>query len=127
MTSQMAYDLKHVRRLVVFVAGIKVLLLGIVMLFAPGPGILTIALGLGILATKFLWARRLLKRFREKGTNLAGRLFRKAAAVSSVVHGQTRHAREATAGAHRKSNVVGGSCRMSSSGTSSASSKRASF
>jgi hypothetical protein len=77
----------------VFVAGITVLLLGIVMLVAPGPGILTIALGLGILATKFLWARRLLKRFREKGTKLAARLFRKAAAISSVVHSQARHTR----------------------------------
>jgi uncharacterized protein (TIGR02611 family) len=117
MTLKMAYHLKQVKRLAVFVAGITVLLLGIVMLVAPGPGILTIALGLGVLATKFLWARRLLKRFREKGTKLAGRMFRKTAAISSVVHSQARRAPEPTAGAHRKSNV-GGRCRISSSGTS---------
>jgi uncharacterized protein (TIGR02611 family) len=92
MTSKMAYDLKQVRRVVVFVAGIVVLLLGIAMLVAPGPGILTVALGLGILAMEFVWARRLLKRLRrllkrlrEKGTNFAKRLFRKDTAVLSVV------------------------------------------
>jgi uncharacterized protein (TIGR02611 family) len=78
----MTYDIKQVRRLVIFVIGITVLLLGIVMLVAPGPGLLTIALGLGILATEFLWARRLLKRFRQVGTNVVDRLFRKRCAVS---------------------------------------------
>ena len=74
ITSKIVYDLKQVRRVVVFVAGLAVLLLGIVMLVAPGPGILTVALGLGILAMEFLWARRLLKRFRKKGSNFAHRL-----------------------------------------------------
>jgi uncharacterized protein (TIGR02611 family) len=97
MTSKMAYDLKQVRRVVVFVAGIVVLLLGIAMLVAPGPGILTVALGLGILAMEFVWARRLLKRLRrllkrlrEKGTNFANRLFRKGATVLPVVSRRVR-------------------------------------
>lgn len=85
-----AYDLKQVRRVVVFVAGIVVLLLGIMMLVAPGPGILTVVLGLGILAMEFVWARRLLKRLREKGTNFTNRLFRKDAAVLSVVRRRVR-------------------------------------
>jgi len=53
------------------------------MLVAPGLGILTIMLGLGILAMEFLWARRLLKRFREKGTDFANRLLKKGASYSS--------------------------------------------
>lgn len=106
MTSKMASDLKQVRCLVVFLAGITVLLLGIVMLVAPGPGILTIALGLGILATEFIWARRLLKRFRRKRINIADWLFRRLAAISSVVLSQARCAQEASAmGARRESNV----------------------
>jgi uncharacterized protein (TIGR02611 family) len=66
-----------VKRAFVFLAGVIVLLLGIVMLIAPGPGVLTIALGLGILATEFIWARRLLKRLRQRGTIISRRLFRK--------------------------------------------------
>jgi uncharacterized protein (TIGR02611 family) len=59
------------------VAGIIVLLLGIMMLIAPGPGILTMMLGLGILATEFVWARRLPKRFREKAFRVINRLLGK--------------------------------------------------
>jgi uncharacterized protein (TIGR02611 family) len=108
MTSKMASDLKQVRRLVVFVAGISVMLLGIVMLVAPGPGILTVALGLGILATEFIWARRLLKRFRRKRINITEWLFRRLAAISPVVRSQARRAPEASApGGRRESNVGG--------------------
>jgi uncharacterized protein (TIGR02611 family) len=46
------------------VFGGTVLLLGVVMLAAPGPGLLTIFAGLTILAAEFAWARRLLKRTR---------------------------------------------------------------
>jgi uncharacterized protein (TIGR02611 family) len=44
------------------IAGFVVLLLGIVMLFTPGPGWAVIALGLGMLALEFSWAERLLER-----------------------------------------------------------------
>jgi hypothetical protein len=40
------------------IAGFGLLLAGIVMLVVPGPGWLTIAGGLTILATEFAWARR---------------------------------------------------------------------
>src|SRR5215831_10568167 len=90
MISKNAHDLAHVKRAIVFVAGITVLLLGIVMLVAPGPGILTTVLGLGILATEFIWARRLLKRFRRKGTNIGDWLFRRLAGISSVARRQVR-------------------------------------
>jgi uncharacterized protein (TIGR02611 family) len=43
---------------VVFVIGSTVLLLGIIMIVGPGPAIVVIPLGLTILATEFLWARR---------------------------------------------------------------------
>lgn len=41
-------------------AGLGLVLLGILLLALPGPGILTIAGGLSILAIDFVWARRLL-------------------------------------------------------------------
>lgn len=46
------------RRVVVFVIGSTVLLLGIVMIVAPGPAVIVIPLGLAILATEFVWARK---------------------------------------------------------------------
>src|SRR5579872_93593 len=52
--------LRGARRAVVFVVGTTVVLVGIVMIVAPGPAVIVIPLGLGILATEFVWARRLL-------------------------------------------------------------------
>ncbi|OGL01481.1 MAG: hypothetical protein A3I14_10880 [Candidatus Rokubacteria bacterium RIFCSPLOWO2_02_FULL_73_56] len=58
--------LRRARRLVVAVIGGTVLALGVAMLVLPGPALLVIPLGLAILATEFVWARRLLKRVREQ-------------------------------------------------------------
>ena len=44
------------------VAGFGVMLLGIVMLFTPGPGWALIIFGLGLLALEFDWAERWLER-----------------------------------------------------------------
>ena len=41
--------------------GGTVLVIGVAMLVLPGPGILTIAAGLVILATEFVWARRAMR------------------------------------------------------------------
>jgi uncharacterized protein (TIGR02611 family) len=54
-----------IRKTVVGVIGITVVLLGLVLIFLPGPGLLVIVIGLGILATEFVWARRLITRGRE--------------------------------------------------------------
>jgi uncharacterized protein (TIGR02611 family) len=50
----------------VAVVGSTVLLLGIAMIVLPGPALLLIPLGLAILATEFLWARRLLRQARDR-------------------------------------------------------------
>jgi uncharacterized protein (TIGR02611 family) len=42
--------------------GFVVVLAGLAMLVLPGPGLLVIAVGLGILALEFAWAERLLER-----------------------------------------------------------------
>ena len=48
------------------VAGFAVLLLGVIMLFTPGPGWALIIFGLGLLALEFAWAERLLERVLNK-------------------------------------------------------------
>jgi tellurite resistance protein TerC len=57
----------QVRRVFLVVAGFTLLLAGVVMLVTPGPGMLTIFLGLGLLAAEFVWARRLMDRIKHEG------------------------------------------------------------
>ena len=62
-----AHPVGHwVYRVAVAVAGSAVIAAGIVLLPAPGPGWVVIFAGLGILATEFAWARRLLHFARRK-------------------------------------------------------------
>ena len=54
------------RRPLAAVVGAALLLAGAAMLVLPGPGLVTLAAGLGILALEFAWARRLLAALRRK-------------------------------------------------------------
>jgi uncharacterized protein (TIGR02611 family) len=51
-------------RMGVFVLGTVLLGAGIVMIVTPGPAVVFIPLGLGVLATEFQWARNLLAKAR---------------------------------------------------------------
>ncbi len=57
-----------IRKTGVAVAGGAVTVAGVVMLVTPGPGIVAIAVGLGILGTEFKRPRRLLDRVKNKIT-----------------------------------------------------------
>ena len=54
--------LQQAKKLVVSVIGATILIIGLVMLVMPGPGFLVIIIGLGILATEFVWASLLLEK-----------------------------------------------------------------
>jgi uncharacterized protein (TIGR02611 family) len=58
------------RRAVTIVAGFGLLGAGVAMLALPGPGWLTIAGGLAVLADEFHWARRLLDRLKAAASRL---------------------------------------------------------
>jgi uncharacterized protein (TIGR02611 family) len=58
--------LKRARRIAIAVIGGTVLLVGGAMIILPGPALIVIPLGLAILATEFVWARRLLERVRAR-------------------------------------------------------------
>jgi uncharacterized protein (TIGR02611 family) len=58
--------LRQAKRLIVILIGFSVLLIGIAMIVLPGPAFIVIPLGLGILATELLWARRLLNKVKSK-------------------------------------------------------------
>lgn len=54
----------RLRRTVVAMIGFTVLLIGLAMVVLPGPAVVVIPLGLAILATEFVWAKRLLEKAR---------------------------------------------------------------
>ena len=55
-------NIRWLRRIIVAVIGFTVLLIGVAMIVLPGPALVVIPLGLAILATEFVWARRVLKK-----------------------------------------------------------------
>ena len=57
-------------RIVVGVVGLAILAVGIVAIPYPGPGWAIVFVGLGILATEFDWARRLLAYAKERYDNV---------------------------------------------------------
>jgi tellurite resistance protein TerC len=56
---------KVAKRIVVTVVGLSILVIGIVMIIAPGPALILIPVGLAILGLEFAWARYWLKRLRQ--------------------------------------------------------------
>ena len=48
------------------IVGFTLLFVGVAMLVLPGPAIVVIPIALAILATEFLWARRLLTKIKDR-------------------------------------------------------------
>jgi uncharacterized protein (TIGR02611 family) len=71
-------SLQQAKRFLKILFGFTLLVLGVVMFFTPGPGWLTILLGLGILAAEFVWARQLLDRLKKQGTRIRDTVFPRA-------------------------------------------------
>jgi uncharacterized protein (TIGR02611 family) len=69
----------------VTVLGLAVLGLGILAIPYPGPGWLIVFAGLAILATEFLWARRLLRYARQRYNDWTGWLRRQSRPVKLAV------------------------------------------
>jgi len=68
--------LDQVRRSLRIVSGFTLLLVGVIMLVTPGPGWLTIFLGLSLLAAEFVWARRLMSRIKHEGGRIKDAMLR---------------------------------------------------
>jgi uncharacterized protein (TIGR02611 family) len=65
-----------VRRMIIAVIGGTILLIGVAMIVLPGPAVVVSPIGLAVLATEFVWARRWLRKARK--------LFKKAKASVSA-------------------------------------------
>jgi uncharacterized protein (TIGR02611 family) len=96
----MIKSLQQAKRFLTILFGFTLLVLGVAMLALPGPGLVTIVLGLGILAAEYVWARRLLDRVKQQSDRIRNSIFSKdksvrsapasAAAVPGVVTVETR-------------------------------------
>ncbi len=58
--------IKQLKRIFIGLVGGTVIILGIIMIVLPGPAVIFIPLGFSILATEFLWARKISDRLKEK-------------------------------------------------------------
>jgi uncharacterized protein (TIGR02611 family) len=63
----MLKTLQQAKRFLKILFGFTLLAIGAVMIVTPGPGWLTIMIGLGVLAAEYVWARRLLDTVKEQG------------------------------------------------------------
>ena len=53
------------RKVVVLVVGSTIVLLGVILIFLPGPAFLVIPLGIAVLAGEYVWAKRWLGRIQQ--------------------------------------------------------------
>jgi len=57
--------IRRIKRIFTAIIGFTLLLIGLAMIVLPGPAILVIPLGLAVLATEFVWAKRLLRKLKS--------------------------------------------------------------
>ena len=77
MTVFILKTIKQAKKLIIAVIGFTVLLIGLTMIVLPGPAFIVIPLGLGILATEFVWARRVLEKVKDKVSNIKDKVSNK--------------------------------------------------
>jgi uncharacterized protein (TIGR02611 family) len=66
MTALFLKSLRQVKRVIIGVVGFTVLAIGLVMIVLPGPAFIVIPVALGILATEFVWAKKLIQKIKNK-------------------------------------------------------------
>lgn len=69
----MKIQLKLAKRLLVSLLGFPILLIGLILIPLPGPGVLVSALGLLVLSTEFDWARMGLEKAKQRIRSIAER------------------------------------------------------
>lgn len=61
--------LKQIKKIIVGIIGFTILIIGVLLIFLPGPAFIIIPIGLGILATEFVWAKNMLEKIKRKIKN----------------------------------------------------------
>jgi len=65
--------MRRLKALATALIGFTVLAIGVAMLVLPGPGLLTIGLGLLILSAEFAWAKRALDKLKSRAQEVRDR------------------------------------------------------
>jgi uncharacterized protein (TIGR02611 family) len=71
------FILRNGKRIAVSAAGLVLLLLGLVMMVLPGPGLLLVIAGLAVLATEYVWAQRMLNFAKRKAGHAKDAILRR--------------------------------------------------
>ena len=59
-------NLRSIKKIIIAVIGFTILIIGVLMIVLPGPAFIVIPLGLAILATEFVWAKKWLDKVKQK-------------------------------------------------------------
>jgi len=62
----MIKSLKQLKRIFIGIIGGTILLIGLALIVLPGPAFIVIPIGLSILATEFLWAKKLFEKVKNR-------------------------------------------------------------
>ena len=65
-----------IRRILAASVGLVTLVVGVLRLVLPGPGLVVMLLGLAILATEFAWAKRSMHQVKQQGNRFARGIMR---------------------------------------------------
>ena len=85
MLAEVKDPVRLLRRIAVTVVGTVILAVGVVLLVAPGPGLVVIALALAVFAIEYQWARRNLAAVQERARSAALKAAASRVATASAV------------------------------------------
>lgn len=74
--SAIANSYSHMKKIIIFTVGLTILLIGLAMLFLPGPGMLVILLGMAVLGTEFTLFKNLQKSIKDNLSKMRDSFFR---------------------------------------------------
>jgi tellurite resistance protein TerC len=86
----LSWTVRSARRAAIALVGSTVLLIGLAMAVLPGPAVVVIPIGLGILGLEFAWARRWLSRLKEHAASALRAAGRPVAAQSDPANAPRR-------------------------------------
>ena len=73
------FAVTHTKKIIVGIIGATVVVIGFAFFVLPGPGLLIVILGLAVLASEFVWAKRLLDQAKGHYDRAKNKVFKKPA------------------------------------------------
>lgn len=77
------FAIRHTKKIIVGVIGVTIVVIGFAFFVLPGPGLLIVIIGLAVLASEFMWAKRLLDQAKGHYDKAKNRVFKKSSTTQS--------------------------------------------